>query len=198
VVGLLKFQTPILLALASLTSAALAQSEPARYGLDAGLEVSYIDASGHPSWLEGSAGKLRYDSDSDGLLLSRGFVDYGYRLTDTLTTSINAELYLEDFSSTLDLTEAYLQWRPIPKSANRYQLKVGVFYPRISLENSDYGWSSPYTLSSSAINTWVGEELRAYGAEFAVSRRPEALGGMHKFSLHASMFYNNDTAGGLH
>ena len=42
-----------------------------------------------------------------------------------------------------------------------------------------------------------GEELRAYGAEFSFSRKPESLGGLHKFSLHASMFYNNDTAGGL-
>ena len=180
-----------------LTSTALARSEPSGHQLDAGLDLSYIDASGHPSWLEGSAGKLRYDSDNDGLLLSRGFIDYNYRLADTVTASINAELYLEDFSSTLDLTEAYLEWRPVPRSANRYRLKLGAFYPRISLENTDPGWSSPYTLNSSAINTWVGEELRAYGAEFSVSRRPQALGGAHSFSLHASMFYNNDTAGGL-
>ncbi|MDH5344276.1 MAG: hypothetical protein OEW59_00810 [Gammaproteobacteria bacterium] len=187
----------LLLVTGALSSTAVAQSEPANYRLDAGLDLGYIDASGHPSWLEGSAGKLRYDSDNDGLLLSRGFVDYDYRIADTLTASINAELYLEDFSSTLDLTEAYLEWRPIPGSSNRYRLKLGAFYPRVSLENSDPGWSSPYTISSSAINTWVGEELRAYGAEFSVSRRPESLGGRHTFSLHASMFYNNDTAGGL-
>lgn len=181
----------------ALTSTALAQSEPSGYQLDMGIDLSYVDADGHPSWLEGSAGKLRYDSSNDGLLVSRGYIDYNYRLADTVSTTVNAELYLEDFSSTLDLTEAYLEWRPIPKSANRYQVKVGAFYPRVSLENSDAGWSSPYTLNSSAINTWVGEELRAYGAEFSVSRKPEALGGRHKFSLHASMFYNNDTAGGL-
>lgn len=180
-----------------LVSTALAQSESARDQLNAGLDLSYVDASGHPSWLEGSAGKLRFDGDNDGLLVSRGFVDYGYRLADTLTLDVNAELYLENFSSTFDLTEAYLEWRPIPRSANRFQLKAGAFYPRISLENSDHGWSSPYTLSSSAINTWVGEELRAYGAEFLVARRPESLGRRHKFSVHASMFYNNDTAGGL-
>jgi hypothetical protein len=180
-----------------MASTAIAQTEPANYRLGAGIDLSYIDASGHPSWLEGSAGKLRYDSDNDGLVLSRGYVDYDYRIADTLTASVNAELYLEDFSSALDLTEAYLVWRPVPRSANRYRLKLGAFYPRVSLENSDSGWSSPYTLSSSAINTWVGEELRSYGAEFAISRRPASLGGSHTFSLHASMFYNNDTAGGL-
>ncbi len=196
-VGLLKIRAPILVTLASLSSAALAESEPGRYSLHTGLDLSYVNANGHPSWLEGSTGKLRYDGGNDGLLLSRGFLDYGYRLADTVSAHIVAEAYLEDFSATLDLTEAYLEWRPVPRSASRYQLKVGAFYPRLSLENSDFGWSSPYTLSSSAINTWVGEELRSYGAEFAVSRRPEALGGAHTFSLHASMFYNNDTAGGL-
>ena len=178
-------------------STAFAQAEPARFQLDAGLDLSFVRANGHPSWLEGSAGKLRYDSDNDGFLISRGFVDYNYQLADTLSASINAELYLEDFSSVLDLTEAHVEWRPVPRSSNRYRLKLGAFYPRVSLENSDHGWSSPYTLSSSAINTWVGEELRAYGAELSVSRRPEVLGGAHTFSLHASMFYNNDTAGGL-
>ncbi|MDH4056127.1 MAG: hypothetical protein OEW73_09145 [Gammaproteobacteria bacterium] len=192
----LQFGLQIALVVVSIPSA-LAQFEPAGHQLDMGLDLSFIKAEGHPSWLEGSAGKLRYDSDNDGLLISRGFIDYDYRVADTLTASVNAELYLEDFSSTLDLTEAYLEWRPVPRSENRYQLKFGVFYPRVSLENSGPGWSSPYTLSSSAINTWVGEELRAYGAEFSYSRKPESLGGMHKFSLHASMFYNNDTAGGL-
>jgi hypothetical protein len=182
---------------AALASTAAAQSEPANYALDAGIDVSYINANGHPSWLYGSGGKLRYDNDHDGLLLSRGWVDYDYRIADTLTASVIAELYVEDFSSALGLTEAFLEWRPLPRSANRYRLKFGAFYPRVSLENSDPGWSSPYTLSSSAINTWVGEELRAYGAELSVSRRPAALGGLHTFSVHASMFYNNDTAGGL-
>lgn len=181
----------------ALLSGAEAQSDNAAFRLDAGLDLSFIDASGHPSWLEGSAGKLRYDNENDGFLLSRGFVDYAYRVTDTLSANINAEVYVEDFSSTLDLTEAYLEWRPVPVTANRYRLKLGAFYPRVSLENSDTGWSSPYTLNSSAINTWVGEELRAYGAEVSVSRRPAALGGAHTFSVHGSMFYNNDTAGGL-
>ena len=133
---------PLLIAAVQASTAA-AQSEPANYRLDAGIDLSYIDASGHPSWLEGSAGKLRYDSDNDGLLLTRGYVDYDYRIADTLTASINAELYLEDFSSTLDLTEAYLDWRPIPRSPNRYRLKLGAFYPRVSLEKFGFRLEQP-------------------------------------------------------
>jgi hypothetical protein len=174
-----------------------AQSESSRNELLFGLDVNYVDASGHPSWAEGSAGKLLYDSDHDGLMLSRSYIDLRSRLADTLNAHVVAELYTDDMGSTVDLTEAFLEWRPLTESANRYRLKLGAFYPRISLENSGPGWTSPYSISPSAINTWVGEELRSVGAEASVSRRPESLGGAHTFSLQAAVFYGNDPAGGL-
>ena len=181
----------------ALAAPAFAQTEPSRYDFESGLDLSYVDANGNPSWLDGSAGKLRYDEHTDGLMLSRAWVDFHARLADTLDAHVAAVAYDDGIGSPIDLTEAYLEWRPLTDSANRYRVKVGAFYPRVSLENSGPAWTSPYTISSSAINTWVGEELRAYGAEFTVSRRPRALGGAHSFSLFGSMFYNNDTAGGL-
>ncbi len=176
---------------------AMGQSEMSAHELHAGVDISYVNADGHPSWTEGSAGKLRYDADNDGLLLSRAFVDYRYRVSDTVSTTAVAEIYADDIGSHLDLTEAYLAWRPLTLTPTRYRLKLGAFYPRMSLENTDPGWSSPYTISPSTINTWVGEELRIFGAEASISRRPQALGGRHTLSLHAAIFYNNDTAGGL-
>jgi len=173
------------------------QSEPSAYELNAGLDVSFVDAAGHPSWTEGSAGKLRYDADNDGLILSRAFVDYHLRVADTVNVNLVAEIYADDIGSNFDFTESYVEWRPLTLTSARYRFKLGAFYPRISLENTGPGWSSPYTISPSAINTWVGEELRVFGAEVSVSRRPQSLGGEHTFSLHTAIFYNNDTAGGL-
>lgn len=181
----------------ALGAPAFAQTEPSRYDFVSGIDISFVDANGNPSWLDGSAGKLRYDDDSDGLMLSRAYAHLHVRIADTLDAHVAAMAYDDDVSSPVDLTEAYLEWRPLTRSANRYRFKFGAFYPRISLENTGPAWTSPYTMSSSAINTWVGEELRAYGAEFSVSRRPQALGGAHSFSLFGSVFYNNDTAGGL-
>ncbi len=172
-------------------------AEPSRYKVEFGADVSYVDASGHPSWARGSAGKLRYDGEHDGLLVSRAFVNYSLRVADTLDAHLVSELYADDIGSTADLTEAYLEWRPLTLSANRYRLKLGAFYPRVSLENSEPGWSSPYTIIPSAINTWIGEEFRTFGAEVSVSRRPQALGGAHTFSFQAAAFYNNDPAGTL-
>jgi len=154
-----------------------ASGAPDRYRLRTGIDVSYIDASGHPPWTEGSVGKLLYDDNNDGLMMSRAFADFEFQVVDTLKIHAVALAYDDDIGSAIDFTEAYVEWRPVPRSENRYRLKVGAFYPRMSLENTSAGWSSPYSMSSSAINTWVAEELRTVGAELSVSRRPAMFGG---------------------
>ena len=55
----------------------------------------------------------------------------------------------------------------IPAAAGpvSWSVKTGAFFPTISLENDDLGWTSPYTLTPSAINSWIGEELRTIGSE---------------------------------
>src|SRR5258705_9405197 len=56
-------------------------------------------------------------------------------------------------------------YRPVSTSAFRWSIKAGAFFPPISLENTEIGWTSPWTLTPSAINAWVGEELRTIGLE---------------------------------
>ncbi len=188
----------ILLVLALTAQDADAQSDtPSRQQWVAGIDFGYVHASGLPSWTDGSVGKLRFDDNSDGLVVSRGFLDYETRLADTLDFSAAVEFYDDELGSAIDFTEAYVEWRPVPRSANRYRLKVGAFYPRISLENTGPGWSSPYTISSSTINTWVAEEIRTVGAELSWSRRPQMLGGRHEFGLQAAAYWMNDPAGSL-
>lgn len=174
---------------------ALATAEPSRVDFQFGADLTYIDASAHPSWTDGSAGKLRHGDDD--FVLSRAFGEYSLRLGDTVSAHVAAEAYDDDIGSPLDLTEAYISWRPLTMTANRYRLKVGAFYPKLSLENTGPGWGSPYTLSSSAINTWIAEEIRVLGAEFSVSRRPASLGGAHTFTLAGTVFYSNDTSATL-
>lgn len=186
-----------LLVAALSAQAAYSQNEPADSRIDWGVDIGLVSAAGHPSWLHGSAGKLRYDQDHDGPRFGRGFVDYETRLADTVKAKLVSEIYDDDIGPPVDLTEAYLEWRPMTVTANRYRLRAGAFYPRISFENVAPGWSSPYSISPSAINTWVGEELRSVGAEFTISRRPQLLGGAHTFTLNAAIFGGNDPAGGL-
>lgn len=168
-----------------------------RQHMVAGVDVGYVDTAGLTSWTNGFVGKLRYDDSDDGLLISRAFLDYELRVADTVDAHAALELYDDGLGAVVDATEAYLEWRPVPRSANRYRLKLGAFYPRISLENTDPGWGSPYTLNPSTLNTWVAEELRTVGAEISVTRRPRALGGEHQFGLQFAMFWVNDPAGSL-
>lgn len=189
-------QVFVIFSIFAAVSAAAAET-PDRYKLHTGIDVSYVDASGYQSWTEGFVGKLRYDDNNDGLMFSRAFAEYKYQITDTFNAHAAVEAYDDDIGSTVDFTEAYVEWRPVPQSENRYRLKVGAFYPRISLENVAAGWSSPYTMSSSAINTWVAEELRTIGAELTWSRRPAMLGGAHTISLQGALFVGNDPTGSL-
>lgn len=55
------------------------------------------------------------------------------------------------------------------------------------------GWTSRWTHTPSAINSWVGEELRTFGAEFRLEHRGEAS----TFQAQAAVFGNNDPAGEL-
>lgn len=175
--------------------AAGAADAPNRYQLSAGVDISYIDANGYRSWTEGFVGKLRYDDDNDGLGISQAFVDGQLLISDTVRMHAVIQAYDDDLGSIIDFTQAYIEWRPVPRSANRYRLKVGAFYPHLSLENISAGWDSPYTMSYSAINTWIVEELRTVGAELSVSRRPAIFGGAHTFSLQGAVFVANDPTG---
>ncbi len=76
-------------------------------------------------------------------------------------------------------------------------MRFGAFYPSFSLENGDRGWESPFTYSYSAINTWLGEEIRPIGAEWSLRRRLEGFRSNHELRAFAAGFYGNDPAGTL-
>ena len=109
----------------------------------------------------------------------------------------SSSIIVDDASDGLGVTEAVIDWRPIPHSRNQHQLRFGAFYPSFSLENGDRGWQSPFTYSYSAINTWLGEEIRPIGAEWSLRRRFEGFRSNHELRAFAAGFYGNDPAGTL-
>jgi hypothetical protein len=153
----------------------------------------YISDSDFNSWLRRGVGKLRYDERHDGLRVNRAFIDYTGRLSPTWSGNVllNAN---NDVAEKVDVLEAYLEWRPVPRSAWRFRGRIGAFYPRFSVENTAAGWSSPYALSSSVINSWIGEELRTIGVE---ARLVNDLPGVkdQQLVLEAAVFGFNDPTG---
>ncbi|NDD65054.1 MAG: hypothetical protein EBZ36_13940, partial [Acidobacteria bacterium] len=75
--------------------------------------------------------------------------------------------------------------------AARWTIKLGAFYPPVSIENEGVGWTSPWTLTPSAINTWVGEELRTIGGETSVEWKTAS----GSIGLTGAVFGGNDPTG---
>ncbi len=97
----------------------------------------------------------------------------------------------------LDLQEAWVSWNPVPGSAWRLRARAGAFFPASSLE-IDYdgiGWNAARTLSSSAINSWINEEIRILGTEFSVNRLGAMTGSPHSYRATLGVFGGNDPAG---
>ena len=84
--------------------------------------------------------------------------------------------------------EAYVE-SDLRHGANRFKLRAGAFFLPTSRENVDALWENPYTISSSALNTWFGQELRPIGIDASYLRGGARIG--------ATLFRGNDTFGAL-
>ena len=95
------------------------------------------------------------------------------------------------------ITEAWLQYQPLPIDGYRLKARAGWFYPALSLENTDVVWSSPYTSTFSAINSWYAEELRAKTLELSLSRPGRSFASNHSWQGVLGAFRDNDPLGTL-
>lgn len=161
------------------------------------LDLRAVAAEGATSYLDGGLGKLRFDADHDGLRIGQLALFYRHDLSETFKVSVDAISYADRDSNPVDLTEAWLEWRPWPRSPWRSRLRFGAFYPPISLENRLTGWRSAYSVSWSAVNTWVGEEIRTIGMEYALDWMGTRSGSAFDFGLTAGVYAWNDPAGVL-
>ncbi len=152
------------LAATLLCAAALADARATEW--DASLDMRLVAADAPTSFADGGLGVVRYGDDRNGLQLGRARLALSQELGDLLTFKLDASAWGQHDKNPVDLTEAYLQLHPYPWGDWRMRVKVGAFYAPVSLENRAAGWESPYTLSSSAMDSWVAQELRTLGAEF--------------------------------
>jgi len=189
----------VLLGLLAAANPAPAQSQSGdsthRWLVQTNASYAAVDTN-ETSWLDGGLGKLRYDESQPNLHLDRLLLEYRGALRPTLFAQLDID-YTHDGSGGFDVAEAFFEWRPVPRSPARHRVKVGVFYPRLSLENTDAGWETPFSISSSAINTWLAEEVKQLGAEWSVQRRLGGPGSPHEIGAFAAAFYYNDPTGTL-
>jgi len=177
----------------ALLGLALALSSP---DWEADVDVRLVSSDGERSVTHGGLGTLRYDDSQSGLRLGRARFAVSEAVGEVWSAHIDASYWGDRDRNPVDLTEAYLHFRPYPFSAGyRFRLKAGAFYAPISLENRSAGWESPYTLSYSAINTWLTQELRTIGAEGQIDWLGTRTGHAFDLALTAGVFGWNDPAG---
>lgn len=166
------------------------------------LRLARTDAP--ESFLDGAFGKTRYGGD--GLekrtlaRISQASLVFDLRPADSLTAHFQLNFDLEpEFPhgrfgwDRLRVIELFLDWTPSLGESWELGTKLGFFFPPVSLEHVGEAWTTVYTLTPSAINGWIGEEVRVTGAEFSLTR----VGLENQAAARGAVFYNNDPTGSL-
>jgi hypothetical protein len=160
------------------------------------VEARVAAVDGERSWLDRgfgktglSGGRNDWRADAD---FTQAALEWRPRFNFALSGVVTA-LIQPDLSPSVDLGEAYLKLKASPNPVGRFSGRIGIFYPPVSLEHDGVAWTTPDMLSGSALNSWIGEEVKVMGAEATFQRN---LGG-HEIEATAAVFGWNDTSGTL-
>src|SRR5476649_1734598 len=153
-------------------------------------DLRAIAPTDQTSWLKGGLGKFRYGNNQNvgGEGVAQADLKFGDRFH--AVTVLRAE---PQTPGVVDALETYLRYDDSDGGDFAWSVKGGAFFPTISLENDDLGWTSPYTLTPSAINSWIGEELRTIGSEGTLIRHTD----WGTFSAVGALMCCNEVAGVL-
>lgn len=181
-----------------LTTPAFAAS-PGPFGpeaLSAVVDIRAVAAEGEPSWTDGGFGKTRFDGEGGGAaarpVLAEAALIWEPELRwDLRGTVLVAAQHAQD--KPLDLVEAFLSYKPVPRNSTRLSARAGLYWPAVSLEHEGASWTVADMITPSAVNSWIGEEVKILGAEMTATRE---LGG-NRLSATLGVFGFNDTAGTL-
>jgi hypothetical protein len=158
-------------------------------------DVRLVAVNGEKSWLDGSFGKLRSGSDGD-LRVEPELGNVSLVWKPQLTWSLGATIVgsVQGGERTdAGLSQAYLTYRPMRSSTVAFSARAGLMWVPVSLEHEGADWHVKDSITPSAINSWIGEEVRPIAAEGTISTSL----GEHKLWATAAIFAANDTAGTL-
>lgn len=159
------------------------------------IDLRAAVADGEEGWPERSYGKLRYGGSGEG---ARGHADIAEahlvwrpRLSWSWSATVDFT-YQPDQDHGVDLGEVIVAYKSAP-GPTRYAARIGLMYPPVSLEHSGAAWTVTDSITPSAINSWIGEEVKVIGAEGTVRR----AFGDHELAATAAVFGYDDTSGTL-
>jgi hypothetical protein len=180
-----------LLPLAWLALAGAARAD----GWELDLDGRLLSSDANPSYTQGGISGVRFDQDQSGLRLGRVRLALTEPLGELWSVHLDASAWGDHDRIPAGLTEGYLQFRPYPFAGYRLRVKAGAFYPPVSLENRAAGWESPYSLSFSAIDSWLAIEVRTIGVEASLDWLGRRQGHDFDFGATGGVFGWNEGAG---
>jgi hypothetical protein len=162
---------------------------------DGQIDLRASAVGGETSWSDGGFGKLRAggrDGDTRARLRVAS-VDLAWKPEFSWNLSgLVSVTRQQGQSNDFDINEAFLKFRSAPEKV-RFSARVGMFWPPISLEHGGSNWTVTDSITPSAANSWVSEEVKVLGIETKVQSQL----GAHEVSLTGALFLHNDMAGTL-
>ena len=156
-------------------------------------DLRLVAVNGEESWTDEGFGRLRSGSDGDWRVKPElGNVDlvwqprFGWALSATIVGSIQGGERTE-----AGISQAFLSYKPLSGGKVRFSARAGLMWPPVSLEHEGADWHVRDSITPSAINSWIGEEIRPVAIEATAKARL----GEHALEATAALFTANDTAG---
>ena len=164
--------------------------------LEVSADVRLVAVNGEESWLDGGFGKLRSGSDHDwkfGPQLGNADLIWQPQFSWSLSATIVGSIQGGERTHA-GLSQAYLAFKPMRStSGTAFSGRAGLMWPPVSLEHEGADWRVADSITPSAINSWIGEEVRPAAVEGTIA----ANAGSHKLRATAAIFAANDTSGTL-
>lgn len=159
-------------------------------------DTRLVALDGEKSWVDGGLGKLRSSGGGNDFRVRPQLGNVNLIWQPQFTWSLSATVVgsLQGGERTeAGLSQAYLSFRPMRGEKLAFSARAGLLFPPISLEHEGADWHVRDSITPSAINSWIGEEVRPVALEGTVA----ADLGQHKLRATAAVMAANDTAGTL-
>ncbi len=162
------------------------------------LDARLVVANGSESFVNGGLGKTRFQGAANGsfraqVVPAEADLIWEPRFSSSLSANVSAA-WQHNHGAGPDLMEAFISYLPHQSGNLSVSGRAGYMWPEISLEHATGGaWTPVNTITPSAINSWVGEEVKVLGGEATL----HASLGQQEFGLTGAVFGWNDTSGTL-
>lgn len=155
------------------------------------VELGARASSSENAWISGGTGALGKGNGATGEARVGFEFKNDSRLSGHLSL-VGRASSADDLGRKLGILDAFFDYGDLAQ--DNFRIRTGLGFSGSSFENVEDFWQTPYTLSLSALNSWIGEEFRPSGVT-ATKRLMQDSGA--SMDLSATVYGGNDTSAAL-